>query len=418
MASRRVAITVIDKAFEVAACAAAALLFTALFAFSLLSLPGCSAEQSESAQETSRPSPTPLPVLGVSDRADDPAAHARLGDTSFSITLGFAGDINLADNYLPMQNLAALGSTNIVDGIDPAYIELMRGEDLMWVNNEFVFSDRGEPLAGKAYTFRAATANVRYLGDMGVDIVGLANNHTFDYGEEAFLDTLSSLENAGIPYVGAGRDFAAASAPVYLEVDGFTIAYVAASRAEYTIYTPQAGEASPGILWCYDNALFLDAIREAAAHADYVVALPHWGVEHSTVLEAEQTDGAHAYIDAGADAVIGAHPHILQGLEFYNGKPIVYSLGNFWFDNYDIDTMVAEIRIEGEMDKGASKADRDARRKALANATIELALHPGTQSGCYTALANTPEWRDRIFRHLESISAGVWIDDEGIVHSA
>ena len=328
-------------------------------------------------------------------------------DRSYDFTLGFAGDICLADNYIPMQHLAAIGSEDISDGIDPRFIEIMKGMDQMWINNEFVYSRRGEPLPTKMWTFCGDPDNVSYLKDLGVDIVGLANNHTFDFGEVSFLDTLETLEKAQIPYVGAGRDIEQAAAPVYLEADGFKIAYVAASRAEYTIYTPEAAETEPGILWCYDYTRFLESIKTAAENADYVIALPHWGVEHSTVLEDEQIYGAHALIDAGADAVIGAHPHILQGIEYYEGKPIIYSLGNFWFDDYDIDTLVAELHIKGK------KTDKDA---SLKKAKVELKLYPGTQSGVYTALADTEEWRNRILQYLEGISVNVNIDEKGVVH--
>ena len=333
-------------------------------------------------------------------KAEEKALH-------YDFTLGFAGDICLADNYIPMQHLAEIGSKDISDGIDPRYIKIMQDMDLMWINNEFVYSLRGTPLPEKAWTFRGAPANVSYLKDLGVDIVGLANNHTYDFGKVSFLDTLSTLEKAEIPYVGAGRTIKQAAAPVYLETNGFKIAYVAASRAEYTIYTPQATKKKPGILWCYDNTRFLKSIRTAAANADYVIALPHWGVEHSLELEDVQIEGAHAYIDAGADAVIGAHPHILQGIEYYKGKPILYSLGNFWFDDYDIDTLVAQLHIKGK------KANRDA---SLEDAQVELRLYPGTQSGVYTGLADTPEWKSRILQELESISINISIDKDGVVH--
>ena len=337
----------------------------------------------------------------------DAAKEAEEKDRSYDFTLGFAGDICLADNYIPMQHLAAIGSEDISDGIDPRFIEIMKGMDQMWINNEFVYSRRGEPLPTKMWTFCGDPDNVSYLKDLGVDIVGLANNHTFDFGEVSFLDTLETLEKAEIPYVGAGRTMKEAGAPVYLEADGFKIAYVAASRAEYTIYTPEATDTEPGILWCYDYTRFLESIKKAAENADYVIALPHWGVEHSTVLEDEQIYGAHACIDAGADAVIGAHPHILQGIEYYEGKPILYSLGNFWFDDYDIDTLVAELHIKGK------KTDKDA---SLKKADIELKLYPGTQSGVYTALADTEEWRTRILQYLEGISVNVNIDEKGVVH--
>lgn len=377
---------------------------TALFfAFASCSPGQGASEQSEAALESS------VSEAPATSKEAEPAAPVE--PASYSFSLGFAGDICFADNYLPMQHLASLGSSDISDGIDPAFIELMRKMGLMWINNEFVYSSQGQPLDGKAWTFKADPAHVSYLNDLGIDIAGLANNHVFDYGEEAFLDTLDTIKQAKIPYVGAGRTLKEAMAPVILEIDGFRIAYVAASRAEYTIYTPQATESSPGILWCYDNELFLQAIRDARKQADFVVALPHWGIEHSTELEYEQIDGAHAYIDAGADAVIGAHTHILQGIEYYEGKPIVYSLGNFWFDDYDIDTMVAELRISGEREEGSGASDTD----PLGQASVELVVHPGTQSGVYTKMAATPEEQERIFSYLEGISVNVAIDSAGVV---
>lgn len=326
----------------------------------------------------------------------------------WDVRLGFAGDINFADDYIPVQYLESLGSDDISDGIDERFIDLMQGMDLMWINNEFTYSTRGEPLYGKTFTFRSDPKHVSWLHDLGIDIVGLANNHSFDYGEEAFLDTMTVLEDAGIPYVGAGHDLAEAMQPVYLEADGFTIAYVAASCAELTVFTQEAEASEPGILACYDDTRFLQAIREAAAHADYVIALPHWGVEHSTWLDEKQPVSAQAYLDAGADAVIGAHPHILQGIQFSDGRPILYSLGNFWFDNFDIDTVVAELHFSGSC--------RPDETPSLRDGSVEVILYPGTQSGVYTAWADTPEWRESIFALLESISQDVTIDEDGRAH--
>ena len=318
--------------------------------------------------------------------------------------LGFVGDICLDDTYTPMETLYAKGSTDISDGIDERYLEKMRGVDVMWVNNEFCFTDGGEPLYGKMYTFSAPTANVKYLQDMGADIAGLANNHTYDFGEQAFVDTLNTLRDAGILYVGAGMNYEEASEPLYVEVKGLKIAYVAASCAEFTIYTLEADENTPGIMWCYDDDKFLDEIREAAANADYVVALPHWGNEHTTILTDKQTDSARAYIDAGADIVIGTHSHILQGIDYYDGKPILYNLGNFWFDGYDIDTVLAELIVS---------------RDESGDANCEVVLYPGTQSGAVTSWAPDEEERDRIFRYIEEISDwNISIDDEGRVHPA
>ena len=132
---------------------------------------------------------------------------------------------------------------------------------MMWINNEFTYSTNGSPMDGKAYTFRADPSRVEIIKELGVDVAGLANNHIFDYGAEAFADTLDTLNNAEISYVGAGRNKQEAMAPLYIEVQGKTIAYVAASRAEKNIMTPEATEDSPGILRCYDTADFITAIQ-------------------------------------------------------------------------------------------------------------------------------------------------------------
>ena len=365
---------------------------------------------SESAAETI-PTPSPEPTQSPAPTTR-PALQAEIiedPERPYEFSLGFAGDINFADDYIPMGYLSAIGSEDIADGIDQEYIDIMNDMDLMWINNEFTYSERGEPLPGKAFTFRSSPSHVSYLKDLGIDIAGLANNHSYDYGEESLLDTMAALKSAGIPYVGAGHDLEEAASPVYLETNGFTIAYVAASCAEQYIYTPEATETSPGILLCVDDTRFLESIRTAAENADYVIALPHWGTEQSTWLQDKQKDSARAYIDAGADAVIGAHPHILQGIEFYKGKPILYSLGNFWFDNYDIDTMIAELHFSGTA---------TSENHTLDNAEIELIVYPGTQTGIHTYIANTESWEDRILRYLETISRGITIDENRVVQDS
>ncbi|MCR4588289.1 MAG: CapA family protein [Lachnospiraceae bacterium] len=317
----------------------------------------------------------------------------------YDFTLSFAGDINLDDSQAVMQYFHAQGD-DLEKVIDPAYIRLMQSADLMWINNEFTYSTRGSALPGKAYTFRADPENVELLKQMGVDLVGLANNHVYDYGKDALLDTLTTLEEAGIPYGGAGRDLEEASAPVYRKVGDKTIAYVAASRAEKNKMTPQATETSPGILRCYDNTLFLEKIREARENADFVIALVHWGTEYSTQLEEVQLTTGREYIDAGADAVIGAHSHCLQGMEYYKGKPIVYSLGNFWFNGKTLDTMVVSLRFYGYNH----------------SAYTRLTVYPGVQSHCVTTLATDPEEKKRIWDLLEDISVNVYINSGGVVY--
>ena len=332
-------------------------------------------------------------------------ALTEASNQQLDITLAFAGDLSLADNYVVMDYYHNEAGDDLANCIDSAYIKRMNDADVMWINNEFCYSNNGSPMPGKAYTFCAAPENVNILKELGVDIVGLANNHVYDFGPEAFADTLATLRGAEIAYVGAGADIKEASAPVYVDVDGYKIAYVAATRAEKNIKTPEATETSGGVFRCYDNTDYIEKIKEAKANADYVIALPHWGAEHSTILEAAQTDGAKEYIDAGADAVIGAHTHCLQGMDFYNGKPIIYSLGNFWFDDYTLDTMLLELHLTGTTDH--------------VQVTVEMV--PGTQSERVTRMSSTVQERNRIYAYMESISSNIGItpateeDNGGIV---
>ena len=332
-------------------------------------------------------------------------APTEASNQPLDITLAFAGDLSLADNYVVMDYYHNEAGDDLANCIDSAYIKRMNDADVMWINNEFCYSNQGSPIPGKAYTFCAAPENVSILKELGVDIVGLANNHVYDFGPEAFADTLATLRGAEIAYVGAGADIKEASAPVYVDVDGYKIAYVAATRAEKNIKTPEATETSGGVFRCYDNTDYIEKIKEAKANADYVIALPHWGTEHSTILESAQTDGAKEYIDAGADAVIGAHTHCLQGMDFYNGKPIIYSLGNFWFDDYTLDTMLLELHLTGTTDH--------------VQVTVEMV--PGTQSERVTRMSSTVQERNRIYAYMESISSNIGItpateeDNGGIV---
>lgn len=316
----------------------------------------------------------------------------------YDFTVCFAGDINLDEAwgttlYLNEQE------NGIRDCISPELITHMNEADVMCLNNEFTYSTGGAPLEGKAYTFRANPERVAVLQTLGVDIVKLANNHVYDYGRQALLDTFTTLEEAGISYVGAGRNLEEAMQPVYMQIEGKTVAFVSASRAEKYKMTPQATEDSPGILRCYDTTLFLETIAKARENADFVLAYVHWGTEYSYELEEVQRSTGRAYLDAGADVVIGAHSHCLQGMEFYKGKPIIYSLGNYWFNEKTLDTMLLDLHFYGDDENGM----------------LEVQVIPAIQSGfCTTAVTESAE-QERIYSFLETISVNIEIDERGIV---
>lgn len=316
----------------------------------------------------------------------------------YDFTIRFAGDVNLDENWYIAQYLDSCAN-GVYDCLSPELIALMQSADIMCLNNEFTFSTGGAPLEGKAYTFRAHPDRVSVLQELGVDIVKLANNHAYDYGKQSMLDTFTTLENAGIQYMGAGRNLDEAMKPVYVELDGKKIAFVAASRAEKYKMTPQATETEPGILRCYDPTLFKMVIAEARQNADFVIAYVHWGTEQSTVLEEAQLSTGKEYLDAGADIVIGAHSHCLQGMEYYNGKPIIYSLGNYWFNARTKDTMLLELHFSGD-DNGQN---------------MEVKVIPAVTNNCTTTIVTLPNEQERIYSFLEGISINVEISEAGIL---
>lgn len=324
--------------------------------------------------------------------------ETELDKHEYDFTLCFAGDVSLDESAVTTNKLDS-SENGIYDCISPELISIMQEADLMCLNNEFTYSTNGAPMNGKAYTFRAHPDRVKVLQELGVDIVTLANNHVYDYGKQAFLDTMTTLKDADIDYFGAGKDLAEAMAPVYYEIDGKTVAFVGASRAEKNKMTPQAKEDSPGILRCYDTELFLQVIKEADANADFVIAVVHWGTEYSTVLEKAQLTTGKEYLDAGADAIIGGHSHCLQGMEFYEGKPIIYSLGNFWFNRKTLDSMLVELRFYGNDDGG----------------NVEVTITPALQKSATTTIVTDSEEKETLFSRLEDISINVEIDENGIV---
>ena len=183
-------------------------------------------QESDSKEETTGASSSALEAQKQSGKKKDTTIH-----------LGFAGDINLDERALTMKHMRKNGK-GICGVIDKRLIHKMKDLDYMILNNEFAISDRGEPMPGKAYTFCAPEKNTGLLKQMGVDAVSLANNHVYDYGKQAFLDTLSSLKKEEIAYTGAGKNAKEAKKPIYFKSKGKTIAVIAATRAEKYILTP------------------------------------------------------------------------------------------------------------------------------------------------------------------------------------
>lgn len=263
------------------------------------------------------------------------------------VTLAFVGDINFDDGYSNMINYRNNGST-MAAVLSPNLLSLLNSADIAMANNEFPYSNGGTPLSGKTFTFRAKPETVKNLNEMGIDIVSLANNHAMDHGREALLDTFSTLNEAGIPFVGAGKNIEEACTPVYFIAGGMKIAFVSATQIERT-YTPDTKEATatePGVLRTLDPARFLQVINEADNNADLTIVYVHWGSENTYEVDSSQRELAAKYVEAGADLIIGDHAHVLQGFEYINDVPIIYSVGNFWFSSKDIDSCVILARAK------------------------------------------------------------------------
>ncbi|MBO5858256.1 MAG: CapA family protein [Clostridia bacterium] len=314
------------------------------------------------------------------------------GKDTFDVS--FAGDVLYDPDFSPMGHANQKGG--VLECIDAEVVDYLRASDVLLINNEFSVGTRGEPLSGKTWTFQASPESLQIHKDLGADIVSLANNHVYDYGKIGFYDTLAHLEEAGIPYVGAGKDLDEARQAQYFIVNGVKIGIIAASRAEKVYFTPVATEESGGIMGTYESTDFLEAIKEADAQCDILIVNVHWGTENSVKLETAQKTMAREYIDAGADAVIGGHTHCVQGMEFYNGKPIAYSIGNFWFSSYTLDSCVVTLRIDGNMN-------------------VETRFLPLIQEGCETHLLEGEERRAYLDKVEGFEPQAVRISDDGLV---
>lgn len=306
--------------------------------------------------------------------------------------LRFVGDICFYDQFSLMSEYRNRGE-DINMCIDASLLDLMRGADIFMANNEFAYSERGTPIEGKTYAFRSKPSNVKILNDMGVDIVSLANNHAYDWGPDALIDTLDTLNEARVPFVGAGREITEAMRPVYFMMPNIKLSYVSATQIE-RLGNPDTKEAtatSPGVLRTLDPTKACQVIAEAKANSDFCIMYVHWGSENTDLVEASQRDLAKKYVEAGADLIIGDHSHCLQGIDYIDDVPVFYSLGNYWFNSKTVDTGIAEIVLDN-------------------SASIEsVRFIPAIQRGCYTHEVDSAD-STRILEYLQGISDYAEVD--------
>jgi poly-gamma-glutamate synthesis protein (capsule biosynthesis protein) len=235
-------------------------------------------------------------------------------------------------------------------------LPMLKEADLAVINLEGPLTSRGEKVP-KPFNFRMPPATTRILTGAGIDVACIANNHVFDYGPDGLFDTISYLDSAGVAHVGAGRNEREAYTPALFTLAGRRVAVLAFYGGGEA---PGAVGSKPGVARRDLNRIRrgIGSIRDSV---EYLVVVLHWGTEKATVPDPGQQAFAREIIDAGADAVIGHHPHVLQGIESYRNGVIVYSLGNFIFggnSRSSYDTGLFEIRLGGAPADGVRPRER------------------------------------------------------------
>ena len=263
------------------------------------------------------------------------------------ITLVFTGDIIFERGQNPWSSIAY--NDGIKACFDDETWNTMRDADFLIVNNEFPYTERGSAIPGKKFTFRCPPWTAGWIKEMGADIAALANNHINDFGPDGMEDTFDALDEEEIPYIGAGRDLDDAEKTAYCIANGMTTAILNATEIERyeNPETRGATEDSPGVFRC----LYMDLI-------------------------------------------VGAHPHVLQNIEYIDGVPVFYSLGNYFFSAGARDSGVLRITLNCG----------DASIKKLQFIPMEQYRGVSTLDGSE---------KERVLDQMRSVSPGVAIDEDG-----
>src|SRR4051812_38457875 len=264
---------------------------------------------------------------------------ATAASAASGVRLVLVGDVMLAEE--PGEVVA--------QGQDPfaAVAGYLKPEALRVANLECVVATGGKA-EDKPFTFRAVPTVIPVLKRY-FDGVTIANNHSGDFGKQAFGEQLALLEAARLPYFGGGRNLTSAHQPWIVERNGIRIAFL--GYVEFKPRSFEAGHANPGVAWSGEDEQVIRDIRNARQQADLVIPFLHWGWEDEGYPSERQQSFARRMLDEGAAMVVGSHPHVTQGAEIYQGKPIIYSLGNFVFNGFDTPATLTGWMLEAKLDK-------------------------------------------------------------------
>ena len=338
--------------------------------------------------------PVDAPVAPPETQGEGEPAPPQQGEAAgpdARVTFAFVGDVMMAGNVAKLAEEKGYDYPfELVSGV-------LGSADIAAGNLETPITERGEPL-DKTWVYRTSPKAVPAFVKAGFDVFNLANNHVLDYGTVGLTDTFKYLNEASLHYTGAGMNDEEAFAPVILERSGIRVAFLGFSRV-VPDGTWKAGRDHPGVAPTYNYTRAVEAIERAEQEADVVVVVVHWGEEREPYPNEIQVELARRYVDAGADLVIGSHPHVLQGIESYKGKWIAYSLGNFVFTTNNNrktwDSIILKATCTGS-------GDCELEAVPVNNAWA----HPEPLEG---------EERLRILRELSQLSLNASVQDSGKV---
>jgi len=251
------------------------------------------------------------------------AAGTASGSAPAEVQLAFVGDIMLASRVATL--VGQQGSDYPWRYVAP----VLQKADMAVGNLECAVGTTGQPQKDKKWTFRAPPLALEGLARAGIDVVGLGNNHALDYGRDCFLETLDHLKRVKVAYVAGGRNLEEAARPYVADLNGIRIGVLGVCR-----HLPAGWGATatrPGLFSGYDEKRLLKAIKDLDGTVDWTVVFIHWGVERADYPEKWQRVLAEQMLEAGADLIIGHHPHVWQGIDRRDRSLVAYSLGNFVF---------------------------------------------------------------------------------------
>lgn len=318
--------------------------------------------------------------------------YQKQGKTAGQAEIAIGGNLTLTEDGTVLGIYDQSG--DVKQMLSDELITAMTQADVFFLNQECSISSKGEALEGKSI-LHANADRMKILESLGADVVSLGNEHAADFGQDALKENLELLKKAKIAVVGAGADADQAKQPVYLIVNGIKIGFTAASGMEDTFDTA-AGEGKAGIQEYTDTKQYEDTIRKVAASCDYLIVYDHEGKGDTNNVESYQKEHAAAFLKAGADLVIGGHSDRLQGMEYIDGKPVVYSMGSVLTDGTSRYAGILKLTVKPD-------------------GLEQMAIVPAIQTEEKTEYLDAKEEQKKMYDAVAALCPNAAIDENGVI---